>query len=171
MQPDVPLLYSVDASSLIDVDTYYPSELFPSLWERLGDLAASGRLLSCEGVKNECRDDALQEFFEQHPEVVTPMSDFEDHFRALMRIAQAEGILVDYSSTKEEADPYVIALALKLDGRDPGDLEVKASDEQSCVVVAEEKRNRRLGMRRACARLRMPLLPLLDMLRQENYKA
>jgi hypothetical protein len=65
--------------------------------------------------------------------------------------------VIDKESQVEEADPYVLALAL----------EIRAGG-QKVVVVTEERRDRpdKLSMNTACGLLRVPCLPVQALLRE-----
>lgn len=132
--------YSVDASGMIALNLHYPADVFGSVWSFLGELADSGRIMICEQAKDECHDKALQEFLAAHATAVVRYYAFEDHFLAFQREAKRNGIeLTNPNQTSEQADPFVIALALMLEGRDLRDLRRPGDTGRVCTVVSYEK--------------------------------
>ena len=117
-------LYNVDASALIDANECYPGQVFPSMWHFVGDLVTQSRLLICEEVNGECDyPPELRKFIEDHPGMVVSFEHMQHYFRRFQFEAHKHGLqLVDPSSTKDKADPYVVALALMLERREPQDL-------------------------------------------------
>lgn len=107
--------HSFDTSALIDgLERFYPQQNFPTLWERVDDLIAEGRLLISEEVWREAIrvDSATKRWCEDRS---------AGRDRAVSRtdadIAAVVGdIMADYphwstQGSKNGADPFVIALA------------------------------------------------------------
>jgi len=98
----------------------------------------------------------------------------QDHFRALQADLQQAGLkMVDPGSTRDRADPYVVALALALDGRDPRDLHVKLAPDAKCIVVTHEKAARagtgKLKIPNACGRYRLDCIEFVTLLINEGH--
>lgn len=177
----------MDASTLIEVKRYYPGDIkyfFGRVWELLSDLAGSGRLFVAEQARDECLDDELNLFFDDHPEIIVPLSAFEDHLRALARFSEDQALrIIDPSRTKTEADPLVVALGLCLDKRDPHDLlrrslkplqtkldlYTETAKELTGCVVSEESGAGLRKIPEACERLNLAHLHFLALLRAEGY--
>jgi hypothetical protein len=138
--------YSVDASAMIQLHHEYPRDIrdFAPLWDFLGGLAEQGRLLICEQARDECEDDVVNLFFEQHPHMVVPAEDTLNYALRLGSEDQQHGIgLVDPDATEQDADPFVVALALMVEQRDLNDLRRRARPEAVCSVVSYETRKGR----------------------------
>ncbi len=71
---------------------------FPPVWRKLDDLADAGRVLVCELVKDECKDDELRGWFVKHPHIIPgPSREMEFAVKRVMRDLQSKGKkLVDY---------------------------------------------------------------------------
>ena len=167
-------LYSVDASALMDFRVLYPPDVFPSMWDRARSLASERRLLICEQVDEEWLDAERQQLIGQNPDMVVPFGLTQDHFRQLILEFDANNVyLTDPSSTKDKADPYVVALGLMLDGRDPDDLQLRMIDDAEGVVVTHEKPNDavngKIKIPDACKMYRLGCVSWLDILRKEAY--
>jgi hypothetical protein len=132
--------YSVDASGMIALNLHYPYDMFTPVWSFLGELADAGRILVCEQVKDECHDDLLQEFLHAHRSAVVEYHEFEDYILAFQREAVLYHIeLTRPNATSPQADPFVVALALMLEGRALEDLRAGAERGRVCTVVSYEK--------------------------------
>lgn len=121
--------YSVDASSWIELDKSYNVEFFPTLWDRLSDLAAEQRLLTSETVRDEIDDEWLRRWIVKTPGLVRRLDHVQQaHVRTILN---THADLVDPTKTRQDADPFVIALALA----EAGSL---AGSGRACHVIANE---------------------------------
>ena len=59
------IVYSLDASSLIEAHHIYPRENFPSLWDELEVLVRNDRLKMSELVFDEVKDEEIKEWYEE----------------------------------------------------------------------------------------------------------
>ena len=59
------IVYSLDASSLIEAHHIYPRENFPSLWDELKVLVRNDRLKMSELVLDEVKDEEIKEWYEE----------------------------------------------------------------------------------------------------------
>jgi hypothetical protein len=174
--PQLPLAqgarYSLDASALIDMKEHYPQAVFAGVWHAMGRVAEDGRLLVCEQVKAECRDDALQEFIGSHPQCVVELPTFLPQFAAFQASSGPLGILLtDPEDTRESADPFVVALALWAEGRDPAAIQRPMPDVSPCYVVSHEKGP--LSPKRipyACNQVALAHIRLPELLMREGYR-
>ena len=131
-------VYSLDASAFIDFRPFR-RDVFGSMWQLAGELADDRRLLMCEEASKECRDPELKQFIQTHPGMIVRLQDYHEHFRQLQAEAPIHGIeLVNPSSTRDRADPFVVALALALEQRGVGDLRVRTNPSAVCAVVTHE---------------------------------
>jgi hypothetical protein len=172
-------LYSVDASAMIWLVQYYPEDMLPSIWRKFRSVAAEGRLWFCQQVHAECQDDELVSFLAAYPGQVVHFGAFEPCLRSLMAF-QAAGAIQAHRvrDTRTRADPFVIALALHLDGRTEDDIEDKhrRGGRQAAVLSME---SRLLGPGRTgvprqipdiCDRVGLPHASIVEFLRAEGYR-
>ena len=167
-------IYSVDASALIEFKEHYQEKYFPRMWDLVKKIANQYRLLICEEVDTECHDPELRELIEAHPQMIVGFGDMQDHFSRCQVEAQNHGLqLVDPSSTRDRADPYVVALALMVEGRDLQDLRHRTSPDAECVVVTQEKPSgagaKRVQIPNVCDFYELYCIPWLEMLKREGY--
>ena len=71
---------------------------------------------------------------------------------------------------KDDADPYVIALALMLDGRNVSNIDQQVSGGSTCVVVAHENVRSSKKIPAACRRVNIQCINVVELLRRENYR-
>ena len=104
--------YSLDSSMLIEGMKRYPIGVFPSLWTRLGELAVARTVLVSEEVVGECgkKDDAIKAWLAQHRVCWVPTD--SDVVTRLRQVQRACPHLPPPNSTKSQADPFVVAVAL-----------------------------------------------------------
>jgi hypothetical protein len=91
----------------------YPMDLFPSLWTALAERIERGDIVTSDVVRVELeqKDDELLAWFRMRgSQLVVPMD--EDQQRYVTRILAAFPNWMDAKSTKNDADPFVVALAL-----------------------------------------------------------
>jgi len=167
-------LYSVDASALIDFKDYYPRDFFPSMWQLVENLAAQNRLFICEQVKVECHDAELRSLVSAYPGMVVDWASMEEYFRRFQAEAQHNNILLTPpGSPTDEADPYVVALALMLEQRDLQDLRRRLTPDATCVVVTQEKPAgpgaKRPRIPNVCEFYGLRCIPWLQFLKNEGY--
>jgi len=93
--------YCIDTSALVDLGRYYPSQRFPSLWDRLGDLADRAVLIAPDIVYTELergsdRDEVLL-WCKRHMAMFLPASGVQEEMRELMNIFRCGGIDINSS--------------------------------------------------------------------------
>lgn len=120
--PDTPL-YSIDTSAILDAwIRWYPPDLFPRLWENIELLIKEKRLIASEEVlvELEKKDDDVFKwakkqdmFYPLSTEIQIKVSEILSKFPRL----------IDSRKDRSQADPFVIALAIK----------------EKCLVITGEK--------------------------------
>ncbi len=167
-------VYSVDASTLIVLNRYYPADVFPGMWDILGGLCVDSRLLVCEEAADECKDDRSRDFIKQHGNIVVPFGEYQNHLQQVQIDAHEENLhLVDPDDPNNPADPFVVALGLRLDDRHPQDLRSPIHDDTRGAVVTEE-RLKGIGCKRpnipnVCEFYGLECIKWLELLRREGY--
>lgn len=149
-------MYSVDASAFIyGWSEYYPPDVFPSIWERLGAIASEGRLLVCDEVASELKrkEDGLHKWLMGFPQAIIEIDDpIQLHVRAILA---EHSRLLDTRKNKSGGDPFVIALARA---------------RKATVVTGELATNslNRPKIPDVCGALKVPCMNLVDLLREEK---
>jgi len=114
MNKDV--IYCIDTSALIDLDRDYSEEVFPPLWENLINLVNESRLIAAEEVKEDLKrgDDTLYNWIIQHcSQMFIPTN--TEIMNQVVKITNRFSNLIDENKpSKNQADPFVIALALEV---------------------------------------------------------
>lgn len=114
--------YVFDSNIFIGLQQRQPRDIYPSVWNKLNDLIADGTIISSREVFDELTlgDDALSEWAKDRKEVFLP-SDVSIQERVRTILCTDRG-LVEGGKKRNNADPFVIALAM----------------EKQCKVVTEE---------------------------------
>ena len=117
--------YVFDANIFINLQRRQPIDIYPSLWNKLGELMTSGIIVSSQEVYDEITigGDDLEKWAKSRKDSFLP-SDVA--IQTIVRtILQNHRGLVEGGKKKNSADPFVIALA----------------KEKQCTLVTEENRN------------------------------
>ncbi len=105
-------LYSFDSSAFINpFRRYYPPDLFPRFWEEVAQRIAAGEIIASEVVRDEIdeKDDELKAWVRAQTGLFVPVDEAQqDEVAAIMGRFPT---WVDVESSKNNADPFVIALA------------------------------------------------------------
>lgn len=120
--------YVFDSCIFINLQRRQPIDIFPSLWQKIGDLMKTGDIISSREVYDELAigGDELEKWAKTRKESFLPSDIYiQQEVRALL--AEYRG-LVEGGSKTNSADPFVIALAKM----------------KKCKVVTEEVRTRNL---------------------------
>lgn len=168
-------LYIIDTSSLIEIQRQYPSDIFPSVWSHIHELAISGRLVAPVEVKKELLEgyDLLLNWVNDHETIFLEVDEdlivtTQEILRQFPRIADAE------SDKLHHADPFVVGLALQM--RDQS--QQKLTRYRICVVTHEKGKladNPRLhpnNMKKipdVCSHLGIDSMDHFGMFREENW--
>ncbi|MCZ7384409.1 MAG: DUF4411 family protein [Candidatus Methanoperedens sp.] len=108
------MIYCIDTSSLLTGwIEHYPPEVFPGLWKHFEELIKIGTVIAPEEVyfELEKQDDSIKIWVDYNKKMFQPLDD------ELQNIAK--GILAKYPTLIDldrptyQADPFVIALAIK----------------------------------------------------------
>ena len=136
------MIYCIDTSSLITGwNDRYPPEIFPGLWEHFEGLIEIEKLIAPEEVyfELEKQDDSIKSWVDKN------------------KILKKHLNLIDLNRTSNQADPFVIALALQRNG----------------IVVTEEKWTnspKRTKIPNVCEAYNVQCIDLINMIRQLKWK-
>lgn len=117
--------YVFDSNIFMNLQRRQPIDIYPSLWNKLGELMTSGIIISSQEVYDEIAvgGDELEKWAKSRKEYFLP-SDVAIQSEVRTILQNYRG-LVEGGKKKNSADPFVIALA----------------KENQCTLVTEEKRN------------------------------
>lgn len=155
--------YCIDTSSFIELQRRYGGDpFFDPFWALLARLAVDGRLVAPYEVNKEIHDggrpdERLVAWADAHHEIFRPKG---EQWESARRIVRAHPALVGHNEPTEKADPFVLALAVDLQGQSG------LLYSHRCVVVAEETRVG--GIRDAAAALDLRVLSLVELMREEG---
>lgn len=159
-------IWVVDSSALIQIKSFVPYPLRQPLFESLTALVDQGRLVFPPHVLKELKRDSAKYEDEACQWAKAVSGQACRHIVPLEGVKEVLDVVPDVldpmkDSPVEEADPYVLALAvlLRRDGLD------------ARVVVQEVKDSpKKLSLNTACGILGVPSVPLLGLLRTERIR-
>src|SRR5262245_36130821 len=105
--------YSFDTSAFVDTwRRYYPPDVFPTIWQKIDALCAGGVIIASREVMRELekKDDDLLKHLKQNHRSTFIEFDQEQQIAAGALVNKHSG-WVDPQSTRNNADPYDVALA------------------------------------------------------------
>lgn len=116
------MTFTLDTNILINLNRFYPRDIFPALWDSVEASAAAGDSCICEAVLTEVGrgGDALHAWAKSLSGFVC--STTQDEFETVSEVAEAHPGWVQ--DRKNEADPFVIAHAKR----------------EASIIVSEESR-------------------------------
>ncbi len=145
--------YSVDTNVLIDVyRRFYPGDVFPSLRRKFDEYVNNGTFVFTKSV--------LDELEQVHDDCLLWARSFNDAFieeteywTEAEEIGAKNEFILKVGDSKQNADPYVIALAMK---------------KGLTVLSSEAKNGNKLHL--ACKNCKVPSVNLLEFMRNEGWK-
>lgn len=162
-------MYVIDTSSIIAVIDDVPRNRRPALFRALSELVQQDQLLfprevfkELDRATNKRKPDEAFIWAHSNKASAVRIAPSQDNLREVLSHPQAKLVLDPDKTGVEEADPYVLALAMDL--RDSGHIA------QDVVVVTQETRDRpsKLSMATACGLLRLYRIPLLGLVAELN---
>lgn len=146
-------VYCIDTSALIHLKRLYPMDIFQSVWQELGRLARSGRLIAPHEVFKEIefKDDELLQWAKRHRRMFRKLD--AEQARKVREISETFPSLTDPNKEIPDADPFIIALAV--------------------IVVTQESRGRSKGKIQipdVCDHYGLECIAALELFRRENWK-
>ncbi len=155
-------IYCVDACSLIwAMRSAYPIEHFPGLWGKMSEASKKGILISTELVFDELntqegKEDGILTWASEHKDMFIKMDDATAI--AVAEVIKKYPLLVDTLTDRNQADPYLIALA-----------KVK-----NAIVVSEEgsahNSPKKMKIPDVCSKEGIRCIKLLPMLKEFGWK-
>lgn len=110
MVNDVKKIYNIDTSTFLTLQTFYPMDLFPQVWDKLDGLLKNKRAYFIEEVYKETqrRDDQIALWLKKRTSYGMKVQTKDDFLKA-QEILTSHPNLVDINATQTSADPFVIA--------------------------------------------------------------
>lgn len=108
----MPTDYCFDTSAFVNPwRRYYPRDLFSSVWVHLDQCIASGRIVASHEVGHELeqKDDELLAYIKTQTGLLVPLDDQQQSL--VGEIVNTFPSWVNPESTKNSADPFIVALA------------------------------------------------------------
>ncbi|MDD4121137.1 MAG: DUF4411 family protein [Clostridia bacterium] len=162
--------YVIDSSSLINLRQYYPLSVFKSLWKKCEELIHQDRLGAPTIVLTELerKDDELKKWAQKHQNHL--FHENPDHYLKAREILQTFPKLINSALEHEQADPFVIAMALD---RIEGPQKSLFSSNQVYLVTEEKftgKRKKKTTIPEVCNYYEVPCIPILEMIIKEGWE-
>lgn len=159
-------LYVVDTSALVEVQRKYPQDVFNQIWRNLSGLVTKKRIVAPVQVSDELKryagEDHLKTWIDVN-NVIFKETNMEliSKSKEILSIAP---LLIDPNKEHDEADPYVIALAI-LEKSNPTLDEIVET-----VVVTEESFTNPNKIPSVCHTFRVQCVNILQLFRREGWK-
>lgn len=151
------MLFSFDTSSLLNGRRdLLPPSVFGSVWQQIEVAIADGEVRAVDVVRDELskRDDEVLGWVRMQDGLFVPLD--EEIQRATTEVLDAHPKLMGRGGGRNEADPFVIALAITA----------------GATVVTEETKSGNLGKPRipdACDALGVPWTGIVGFLQEQGY--
>jgi len=152
------LTYCIDTSSLLTGwNDRYPPEVFPGLWENFENLIVIEELIAPVEVYYELekQDDSIKSWVDRSRTMFQPL---DEEVQEIARdILANHPTLIDIDRPTYQADPFIIALAIK----------------RNCAVVTQEIRTnspKRTKIPNVCDAYDTECIDLLSMIRELKWK-
>jgi hypothetical protein len=153
--------YVIDTSALINIhpDTY-PHDIFEGMWHQMEKLIRDDRLISPKQVFDELKrkDDAIKKWVEGNKKL---FRDLDPQQGSIVKdILKDYPNLIDAEKETDDADPFVIALALE---------KKTLKDYNKKIIVTDEKpKQNRDDIPAVCKKYGLECISLFDFLRREK---
>lgn len=163
--------YSVDAGIMIRLKDMLPYDLFQSAWDEIARLVSADRWKIFENVLDDIHGETAKKWFaENSPAVVRFNPVINDYMNALMAdLQQNDMMIIDPASLTNNTDPFVIMLAMYLEGRPLTDLKQKGS-KTCCVLAREEPRKNKINIPAVCKHYDIPYMTLYGFMRHHAWQ-
>jgi len=165
-------VYSVDSSVMIDLRETLPFDIFQPAWEEIERLVVEDRWKIFEHVANEVTRKAFKDWLRRNPSACAPFDEqFNEYLNCLMREFDRDGIrMINPAKTKDGGDPFVIALALYLEGRNCLNLRDRTGSRTCCVLTNESRRETARNIPYVCERYGLAYMNHHEFMRHHGWK-
>jgi len=172
MPSDIYHCYSVDASIMIKFKDMLPQDLFKPAWDEIDRLVAEDRWKIYEDAAEECGGETLKNWVRDNDKAIVKFNpEINDYINRFMAESQNNNMmLIDPMSLKNNADPFVVMLALYIEQRDLRDLRIKRSDDSCCVLTNEEFKQGKINIPAVCNYYHIPHMNLFKFMRHHGWQ-
>ena len=164
--------YSVDASVMIRLKDMLPYDIFESAWNEITRLVQEDRWKIFESVIPEIHGEIIEKWLDKNQSAIVKFNpEANEYMNKLMDDLQRNNMmLVDPMSLKNNADPFVIMLALYLEKRDLKNLKNKLSENNCCVLTNEEPKKNKINIPYVCKYYDLNCMNLPGFMRHHGWK-
>ena len=155
-------IYIVDTSTWIDLSQNYPNDVFSGLWTNIANLIKQQRILSPKLVLKEIEqgaDDELTKWCKTKDRMFLDSNSIVIGYAA--EIIQSFPSLINPYATREEADPFIIALARSLQSN---------LTDSTPVIITEENAMKPDRIPYVARQYGLTSLKLIEMFKAEKWK-
>lgn len=162
--------YSVDAGVMIRLKDMMPYDLFEQAWDEIKRLVDANRWKIFELVADEIHGETVEKWLAENNSAIVKFNPaINEYTNRLMEDLQNNKLMmIDPSSLKNNADPFVIVLALYLEGRDLKDLK-KKGNKSCCILTREEPKKNRIDIPKICDYYDIPYMGLFGFMRHHGW--
>lgn len=163
--------YSVDAGIMIRLKDMLPYDIFEQAWDEIARLVSTDRWKIFEMVANEIHGETVGKWLADNSAAIVKFNPvINEYTNKLMADMQKNNMMIiDPASLKNNADPFVIVLALYLENRDLAKLRQKG-DKQCCVLTTEEPKQNKINIPSVCTYYDIPYMGLFDLMRYHGWR-
>lgn len=163
--------YSVDAGIMIRLKDMLPVDLFKPAWDEISRLVSDGRWKIFENVMGEVRGQVAKKWSTENSLAVVKFNPtINDYMNKLMADLQSKKMtIVEPMSLKNDADPFVIMLALYLEQRDLLDLRKRTCSKTCCVLTREESKKDKVNIPYVCEYYDIPYMNLFQFMKHHGW--
>jgi hypothetical protein len=160
--------YVVDTSSLIEMKTKYPFDVFPGIWQRTERLIERDLLVAPTEVLKELlpKDDSLAKWAKKNRRMFRQLDVYQ--IEKAREIVNEFPKIAKSDSEVAAADPFVIALAIELQ---ESPQQILGTAVKKNIVVTEEKmRGNEIRIPLICKKYGVDCINAIELFRKEGWK-
>ena len=149
-----------------------PHDLFKQAWDEIGRLTLEGRWKIFEVVADEVQGEFIQKWLKDNSSAVVTMNPLINIYtnKLMAELQKRNMTLVDPMSLKNNGDPFVIMLALYLEGRDLNDLSKKKTKKTCCVLTREEPKENKINIPSVCNLYDLHHMNLFEFMKHHGWE-
>lgn len=157
-------IYIIDTSALIDLKPY-PSDVFKTLWTNIERLIKRARLISPKQVLDELskKDDVLFKWAKRNRTMFKDLT--QNQIVKVKEIVNKFPTLIDVNKEIQDADPFVISLALITESQQ----KIILIEEKKIVITQEVYKENKINIPQVCKFYDIEYLNIIELFRRENW--
>jgi hypothetical protein len=163
--------YSVDANIMITLNIL-PHDVFKPAWDEISRLASTDRWKIFEIVTDEIHGETANKWLADNDSAIVKWnSEINEYTNKLMADLQRKNMmLIDPSRLKNNADPFVIILALYLEKRNLNNLREKVGNKTCCVLTNETPKKNKINIPHVCEYFNIPYMNFPKFIRHHRWR-